>query len=79
MPRRALSPVVQPGHHAGLAPSNAGQKLPPEILTEGEVRALLRVPSSRAPTGIRNRALIVVLYRGGLRVVGSARAQDPMT
>jgi site-specific recombinase XerD len=29
---------------------------------------LIRATSSRAPTGIRNRALIVVLYRGGLRL-----------
>ncbi len=50
------------------APWNRGRKLPPEILTPDEVRALMAACSKRAPTGIRNRALIVVLYRGQLRV-----------
>jgi site-specific recombinase XerD len=35
---------------------------------EEERCALLRACSARAPTGIRNRALIAVLYRGGLRI-----------
>jgi integrase/recombinase XerD len=39
----------------------------PEILTEAEVRELLSKCSRTAPTGIRDRALIVVLYRAGLR------------
>jgi len=49
-------------------PSNRGRRLPPEILTSAEVSALLKACSKRAPTGIRNRALITVLYRGQLRV-----------
>lgn len=32
------------------------------------MKALLNACSNRAPTGIRNRALIAVLYRGGLRL-----------
>lgn len=39
-----------------------------EILTPDEVKLLIKACSNRAPTGIRNRALIVVMYRGGLRV-----------
>ncbi len=39
-----------------------------EILTEGEVLALIRACSSIAPSGVRNRALIAVLWRSGLRV-----------
>jgi integrase len=35
---------------------------------ETEVLALMRVCSQRAPTGIRNRALIAVLWRSGLRI-----------
>ncbi len=50
------------------APANKGQKLPPEPLTADEVRALLAACSQRAPTGVRNRALIVLLYRAGLRI-----------
>jgi integrase/recombinase XerD len=42
--------------------------MPIEILSADEVRALIRASSNRAPTGIRDRALIVVMYRGGLRL-----------
>jgi site-specific recombinase XerD len=52
----------------GEAPPNKGKKYPPEPLTRDEVAALLRAASGRAPTGIRNRALIAVLYRCGLRI-----------
>lgn len=41
-------------------------KRPPEILTAGEVRRLLAA-TGRGPTGVRNRALIVVFYRSALR------------
>jgi len=49
------------------SPGNKGRRFPAEPLTEGEVRALIRASSPRAATGVRNRALIAVLYRGGLR------------
>ena len=49
-------------------PANKGKKLPPEPLSPDEVKGLIRACSKRAATGIRNRALIVVLYRAGLRV-----------
>jgi len=45
-----------------------GRKLPPEVLTADEVNRLLKACSKRAPTGIRNRALIAVLYRAQLRI-----------
>ncbi len=45
-----------------------GNKYPVEVLTDAEVQALIKACSGRAPTGIRNRALIVVLYRAGLRI-----------
>lgn len=51
-----------------MTPANKGKTLPPEPLTADEVRALIHSCSVRAPTGIRNRALLVVLYRGGLRI-----------
>ena len=57
-------------------PANKGKKYPAEPLTADEVSLLLRACSSRAPTGIRNRALIVVLYRGGLRI-SEALALEP--
>ncbi len=49
-------------------PANKGRKLPPELLTADDVRALLAACSSTAPTGVRNRALVAVLYRAGLRL-----------
>lgn len=56
------------GQSAGERPPNFGKKYPPEVLTPGEVAALLTRCSTRAPTGIRNRALLTLLYRSGLRV-----------
>ena len=50
------------------APANKGKRYPAEILTEDEARRLLAACSKRAPTGIRNRALIIVLYRAGIRI-----------
>jgi site-specific recombinase XerD len=39
----------------------------PERLTRDEVGRLLAVPNRRAPTGVRNRAMLRVFYRAGLR------------
>jgi len=50
------------------APANKGRRYPAEVLTPDEVRRLIRAASGRAPTGIRNRALLAALYRAGLRV-----------
>ena len=51
-----------------MVPANKGRKLPPELLTPEDVRALLAACSATAPTGVRNRALVVTLYRAGLRL-----------
>jgi integrase/recombinase XerC len=53
-----------------------GRRFPPEPLTPSEIQALLRQLSRRAPTGVRNRALIAILYRSGLRI-GEALALRP--
>ena len=47
---------------------NKRRRYPIEVLTPQEVFRLIRACSNRAPTGIRNRALIVTLYRSGLRL-----------
>jgi len=52
----------------GQEPPNKGRKYPAEVLTAAEVAAVIGRCSPRAPTGIRNRALITLLYRSGLRV-----------
>lgn len=51
-----------------MEPANKGRKFPAETLTAKEASALIWACSSRAPTGIRNRALLAVLYRSGLRI-----------
>jgi site-specific recombinase XerD len=62
------APAAGEGASSRPAAANKGRRFPPETLSEAEVSALIRAASGRAPTGVRNRALIVVLYRGGLRV-----------
>lgn len=49
-------------------PPNKGRTYPAEVIPREEVIRLLAACSSRAPTGIRNRALITVMYRAGLRI-----------
>lgn len=52
----------------GQEPANKGQKYPADVLTPDEIHAIIGQCSAKAPTGIRNRALITLLYRSGLRV-----------
>jgi integrase/recombinase XerD len=44
------------------------QKWPAEILTPAEVAAIIGACSVRSRTGIRNRAMITLLYKSGLRI-----------
>ncbi len=44
------------------------RRLPPEVLSDDEVCALMLACGRYAPTGLRNRALIALLYRAGLRI-----------
>jgi integrase/recombinase XerD len=55
-------------HLPGQPATNKDRKFPPEVLSTEEVAALIAGCSHKAPTGIRNRALIWLLYRSGLRV-----------
>jgi integrase/recombinase XerD len=59
-----MSPLMQ----AGQEPPNKGRKYPAEVLTPEDVQALIGACSARSASGIRNRALIALLYRSGLRV-----------
>lgn len=61
---------------APKGPANKRRRLPPEVLTRDEVLALMGACSRRASTGLRNQALIVILWRGGLRI-GEALALRP--
>ena len=54
---------------AELAPHpTRGKLMPPEVFTEAEVRALIAACSTRGVTGHRNRALLAVLWRTGVRI-----------
>jgi len=57
-----------PASSSSPSSSARARRRPPEVLTEPEAIALMKACSSRAPTGIRNRALIAMLWRSGLRI-----------
>jgi site-specific recombinase XerD len=44
------------------------RRLDADLLTEREIEALMRACSRRAPTGVRNRAIIALAWRSGLRI-----------
>lgn len=47
--------------------AGAAEPMSDDLLTPDEAAALVHASSSRAPTGLRNRALVAVMYRSGLR------------
>lgn len=53
--------------YPGRRPPNYGKTYPAETLTRGEVLALMGA-CGRGPCGLRNRAMIAVLWRTGIRV-----------
>lgn len=46
----------------------ASPKRLPEVLTKEEALRLLSQPNKKAPTGLRNRLILQLMYRAGLRV-----------
>ncbi|HUR85667.1 MAG TPA: site-specific integrase [Solirubrobacteraceae bacterium] len=60
--------MIDPDYRRGQRPANFGKTYPAEVLTPDEVLRLIAACSNRGPSGLRNRALIIVLWRGGLRV-----------
>ena len=44
------------------------RRFPPEVLSHDEVLALMDACGAETVTGVRNRALLAVLYRAGLRI-----------
>jgi site-specific recombinase XerD len=61
------SPVTMPGFHEGRAPRNKGRRYPADPPTVEEVIAVMRAAGQDAD-GARLRALIVILWRAGLRI-----------
>ena len=63
---RRRSPATMPGYHAGRPPRNTGRLYPADPPTVEEIMAVMRQTSDDRH-GFRLRAVIVVLWRGGLR------------
>jgi site-specific recombinase XerD len=61
------SPVTMPGVHEGRTPRNKGRRYPADPPTVEEIIAVMRQAGS-GPDGARLRALIVILWRAGLRI-----------
>jgi site-specific recombinase XerC len=61
------SPVTMPGFHEGRAPRNKGRRSPADPPTVEEIIAVMRKAGYSAD-GVRLRALIVILWRAGLRI-----------
>jgi integrase/recombinase XerD len=61
-------PTRRLGSVPGQVPANKGRRYHAEVLPETEVNAIIGACSPLSLTGIRNRAIITILYRGGLRI-----------
>jgi site-specific recombinase XerD len=64
---RRRSPATMPGYHAGRPPRNKGLRYPADPPAVQEIIAVMREAGTDRH-GARVRALIVVLWRGGLRI-----------
>lgn len=64
---RRVNPILTADFHRGRRPANAGKRYPPEIYTDDEVLGMM-ARCGRGPGGFRNRAMIAVMWRSGLRV-----------
>lgn len=65
---RPRGKITLPGHGKGISPPNKGKTFPPEPLTPAEVLLLLKIIDPTTKAGVRNRALIALLWRTGLRI-----------
>src|SRR5436190_5947499 len=64
---RRRSPATTPGFRAGIAPRNKGQRYPADPPTVEEIVAVMR-QAGHDRHGHRLTALVVVLWRAGLRI-----------
>ena len=64
---RRRSPATLPGYHAGRPPRNKGMRYPADPPTVDEIIAVMRRAADDRH-GWRLRAMIIVLWRAGLRV-----------
>lgn len=59
---------IKKEEHVSTSQRTRKRRLDADLLTRQEIESLIRVCSPRAATGIRNRALIAVSWRCGLRI-----------
>ena len=71
--RRA--PATMPGYHRGRSPRNKGEQYPADPPTVEEIVAVMRAVGDR-PEAHRLRALIVLLWRAGLRISEALALQE---
>src|ERR1035438_7341371 len=64
---RRRSPAATPGHWAGCAPPNKGQRYPADPPTVEEIILVMR-QAGPGPYADRTRGLIAILWRAGLRI-----------
>src|SRR3954447_9720448 len=64
---RRRSPATLPGYHAGRPPRNKGLRYPADPPSVEEIVAVMREAGTSAQ-GLRARALVVILWRAGLRI-----------
>jgi len=69
------SPATMPGYHRGRPPRNKGEQYPADPPPVEEIIAVMRTISDRAD-GHRLRALIVLLWRAGLRISEALALQE---
>src|ERR1700676_1618934 len=69
------SPATLPGYHRGRPPRNKGEEYPADPPTVEEIGAVMRTIGDRAQ-GHRLRALIVLLWRAGLRISEALSLQE---
>ena len=69
------SPATMPGYHRGRPPRNKGEEYPADPPTVEEIVAVMRTVGDR-PDGHRLRALIVLLWRAGLRISEALALQE---
>jgi site-specific recombinase XerC len=64
---RRRSPATTSSFHEGIAPRNEGLRYPPDPPTVEEIVAVMH-SAGDSPEGVRLRAIIVALWRAGLRI-----------
>jgi site-specific recombinase XerD len=73
---RRRSPATFPGYHAGRPPRNKGLRYPADPPRVEEIVAIMR-QAGPGPHGDRARALVVVLWRAGLRIAEALALGEP--